>query len=177
MCKMNFVELVGGEGGRGLHPFFVPDEKALYLANASFHLERGMSSSISIPWNFSFCFLFDLSFSPFFVWLPSSSSLSSSSSVSLSSLCLDLRYSSHLSGWKLPNHHCYKLQIVIFLNLNHPSSFFDLLPASQVFVGSVSQNNFHNTSSLNKEIHDRDGFGYLILITIDAYDFISPFSP
>ena len=122
-----------------------------------------MSSSISIPWNFSFCFLFDLSFSPFFLSLPSSSSLSSSSSVSLLSLCLDLRYSSHLSGWKSPNHHCYKLQIVIFPNPNHPSSFFDLsIP--------LCQNNFHNPSSLNKEIHDCDG--YLILISIDFYAFI-----
>ena len=91
-------EFRGGGGRVAVHPFCFPDEQAVYLANASFHLESGMSSSISIPWNLAFCFLFVLSFSPFFQLLPSSSSLSSSSSVSLPSLCLDLRYSSHLSG-------------------------------------------------------------------------------
>ena len=95
----------GFRGARGVPnpPFFERmNEQVIYLANASFHLERGISSSISILSYLAFCSLFLLPFSPFLLLLPSSSSLSSSS-VSLLSLCLDFRYSSHLSGWKSPS--------------------------------------------------------------------------
>jgi len=35
----------------------------------------------------------------------------------------------------------------------------------------------NNSSSLNKRNHDRDGVWISDLISIDFYDFISPFSP
>lgn len=95
--RAHYISSSKAPAGRGGPPSLFPGRRDYYLVNASFNLARGISSSISIPLNLAFCFLFVLSFSPFLLSLPSSSSLSSSS-LSLLSLCLDFRYSSHLSG-------------------------------------------------------------------------------